>query len=202
MEAARSPYFVAWDIGLELLCRLAARHQAARDAMSNLMNSARSPVRSRILGAVHDRLPKQFCIDLVNRGLADRSKRVRGAAADCCRRFILREMLDALSQVASRETDAGVKFELEYAMGLIRDEYFVYARPDGTRAFVVRISDGYPPALLYPVPGYCAVADIEGRGPAAVAEEIRRAHNRTMRRFRWDTEDTEQGQAGTFGVSR
>ena len=72
-------------------------------------------------------------------------------------------------------------------IGLVRDGHFVYARPDGSRAFVVRVSDGYPSSLVYPSPDLCTEADIDERGPAAVAEEIRRfVGNRQDRPFRWD----------------
>jgi len=191
LEAAAAPHQVAWEIGMHFLCRLGARHEPAREAMRGLMRSRKAEVRARLLGAVHDRLPKEFCIELARRGLADKSKRVRGVAAIVCRCFILTEMLDDLRQAASAEADPAAKWEMELAVGLIRDTYFVYPRPDGSRAFVVRLSDGCPAEMLWPGPGWCTPADIDRRGPAAVAEEIRRVSGRTVRPFRWSEQAAE-----------
>jgi hypothetical protein len=187
IEAARSPYLVAWDIGMEFLCRLAATHQVARDLMWDFMLSRKAELRVRVLGAMHDRLPKEFCLSLVRRGLIDVSKRVRQAAADRCGRFLFREMLADLSRAASVEPDPETKFEIEFATGIVRDGYFIYSRPDGSQAFVVRIADGYPAVLCWPGPAYRTEAGIKERGPRVVAEEIRRVSGRTWRPFRWDT---------------
>lgn len=187
IEAARSPYIVAWDIGMHFLCRLAAAHDVARDAMRNLMAYGKSQVRVNLIGVLHDRLPKEFCIEIIRRALTDKSKRVRDVAADRARVLILHELLPDLTRRAEDEVEPKMKFAMNWAVALIRDRYFVYPRPDGSQAFVVRISDGYPAELLYPGPGWCTQADIDERGPQAVAEEIRRVSGRTQRRFRWDT---------------
>lgn len=187
LEAARSPYAIAWDIGLHFLCRLAAAHEVARDGMRDLMAGGKARVRMYLLAVLHDRLPKEFCIELIRRGLADTSKRVREVAADQARILILHELLPDLIRSAEAEPEAEMKFAMNWAIALIRDRYFVYTGPDGSRAFVVRISDGYPAELLYPGEGWCTEADLDERGPKAVAEEIRRTSGRTQRRFRWDT---------------
>jgi hypothetical protein len=124
---------------------------------------------------------------------------VRGAAANVCRCFILTEMLDDLRQAASAEADPATKWEMELAVGLIRDTYFVYARPDGSRAFVVRLSDGIPASMLWPGPGWCTPEDIDRRGPSAVAEEIRRTNGRTARPFRWCKQTAEPRDAADLG---
>jgi hypothetical protein len=187
IEAARSPYLVAWDIGMHFLCRLAAAHEVALDAMRNLMACRMFRVRVNLIAVLHDRLPKEFCIEIIRRGLADKSKRVREVAAGQARVLILHELLPELCRCAEGEVEAEMKLAMICAIALIRDRYFVYSRPDGSQAFVVRISDGYPAALLYPGPAWCTQADIDERGPKAVAEEIRRVSGRTRRKFRWDT---------------
>lgn len=186
IEAARSPYLVAWDIGMHFLCRLAAGYEVARDSMRDLMACGKSQVRVNLIAVLHDRLPKEFCIEIIRRGLADESKRVREIAADRARILILHELLPDLIRREADELEPKMKFAMKWAISLIRDCYFVYHRPDGSRAFVVRISDGCPAELLYPGPGWCTQADIDERGPKAVAEEIRRVSGRTQRRFRWD----------------
>jgi hypothetical protein len=187
IEAARSPHMVAWDIGMHFLCRLAAAHDVAREAMRNLGAYRKSGVRSNLILVLHDRLPKEFCIEMIRRALTDKSKRVRGLAADQARILILHELLPDLTRRADHEVEPKLKFAMKWAIALIRDRYFVYPRPDGSQAFVVRISDGCPAQILYPGPGWCTQADIDERGPKAVAEEIRRVSGQTQRKFRWDT---------------
>ena len=77
IDAARSPYIVAWDIGMHFLCRVAlAMHEVGRNAMRNLLACGKAQVRVNLITELHDRLPKEFCIELIRRGLVDRSKRV------------------------------------------------------------------------------------------------------------------------------
>ena len=62
LDAARSTYFVAWDIGMQLLCKLGGRHRVAHEAMRNLMEAGKATLRGRVLGALHDRLRLDPCI--------------------------------------------------------------------------------------------------------------------------------------------
>ena len=187
VDAARSPYFVAFDIGMHFLCRIAAMHEVARSAMRNLLASGKAQVRVNLIRVVHDRLPKEFCIELIRRGLTDRSKRVREVAAEQARILLLHELLPDLQQSEENEDDAKMKFAMNGAIALIRDGYFVNTHPDGSKSLVVRISDGYPAHFFSPGPGYCLQANIDERNPQAAAAEIRRVHGRTERKFRWDT---------------
>ena len=190
VEAARSRYFVSWDIGMRFLSRLAAKHSVAREVMADLMLTGTAAERVRGLRSLWDHLPKSFCLNLIRQGLRDRSKRVRQAAADHALCLILSEMVDELSQAASVETDGETRWQMEHAVALIRDGYHLFTRPDGTETFVVRISDGFPAKLLYPVPGWCSEADIKRKGAKAVAEEVRRqTSGATDRPFRWQKDE-------------
>jgi hypothetical protein len=191
VEAARSRYFVSWDIGMRFLSRLAAKHSVAQEVMADLMMTGKAAEKVRVLGALWDHLPKSFCINLIRQGFRDRSKLVRQTAANVARCLILSEMVDALCQAATVERDPETKWHMEHAVALIRDGYHLYNLPDGTETFVVRISDGFPAELLYPVPGRCTDADIKLKGPKAVAEEIRRqtsGTDGTRREFKWPRE--------------
>lgn len=191
LEAARSRYMVSWDIGMRFLSRLAAKHSTARECMADLMMTGKAAEKIHVLGALWDHLPKSFCVNLVRQGLNDRSKLVRQAAANVARCLILSEMIDELCRAAAEERDPETKWQIEHAVALIRDGYHLYNRPDGTEAFVVRISDGFPAELLYPGAGWCTDADIKQKGPRAVAEEIRRQTSDTdptRRPFNWPPE--------------
>jgi hypothetical protein len=186
VEAARSAYLVAWDIGMRFLSRLGARHAVAREVMVDLMTAGKAAEKIRVLGALWDHLPKAFCVKLIRQALKDRNKRVRQAAANVARCLILSEMVDELCDAAGLERDAETKWAIEHAVALIRDGYDLYKRPDGSKAFVVRISDGFPAKLSYPGPGWCTEEDIKQKGPKAVADEVRRQNSgATERAFRW-----------------
>jgi hypothetical protein len=195
LEAARSRYFVSWDIGLQFLCRLGARHEVARQAMRELFLAGRADLRGRVLACVHDRLPKPFCIELVRRGLADRSKNVRGTAANVCRGYLLAELLPDLARAAENETDAATAFEMSCAIALIRDGYFVYRRPDGSQALMVRISDGFPAETMWPGPDWWPNSNVDDAGARSIAAQVRQLHGRTPRPFRWDAEAAERSAA-------
>lgn len=159
--------------------------------MADLMMTGKAAEKVRVLGALWHHLPKSFCMNLIRQGIRDRSKLVRPTAANVARCLILSEMVDALCQAATIERDPETKWHIEHAVALIRDGYHLYQLPDGTEAFVVRISDGFPAELLYPVPGRCINSDIKQKGPEAVAEEIRRqisGTDGTRREFKWPRE--------------
>jgi hypothetical protein len=187
VEAARSPYLVSWDIGLRFLCRLGARYEGARQAMRRLMETGKADLRGRTLASTHDRLPKDFCIELVRRGLADRSKSVRTVAGQVCLRLLLTEMLPELEQAARSEPHPKSKFDLEWSIGLLRDAFFLYPRPDGSQALVVRISDGVPLQLVWLSPPWCPESVTDKHQAKIYADEFRRVRGNTRRRFRWDT---------------
>jgi hypothetical protein len=86
------------------------------------------------------------------------------------------------------EGDSETKWQIGHAVALIREGYDLYKRPDGSEAFVVRISDGFPATLHWPGSAYTE-ADIRKRGAKAVAEEVRRQNSSaTQRPFRWPNE--------------
>ncbi len=188
VEAAQSRYLVSWDIGMTFLSRLGWKHSVARDVMADLVLTGNADERARVLGTLSDHLPKSFCVHLIRQGLNDRSKLVRQTAANVSRCLILSDVADELCMAASVERDAETKWQIRHALALIRDGYDLYNRPDGSEAFVVRISDGFPAKLLYPGPAYTK-ADIRQRGAQAVAEEVRRQNSSaTQRPFKWPRE--------------
>ena len=92
-------------------------------------------------------------------------------------------MVPELCEVAAAELDPETKSQMKAAAALIRDGYHLYARDDGTQAFVVRISDGFPAKLLYPGDGWCTPEDIKRKGAKVVAEDLRRQCDATKRAF-------------------
>jgi hypothetical protein len=193
VEAACSSYFVSWDIGLRFLCRLGARHEVARQAMRRLIGTGRAELRGRTLACVHDRLPKEFCIEMARQGLTDRSKGVRAVAAQVCLGLGLTEMLTELEAAAGAECRPETKVDLEWSIGLLRDAFFLYPRADGSQALVVRISDGVPLEIVWLGPPWCPES-VTDRGEAKhYADEFRRLRGRTRRPFRWDMEGGEPG---------
>jgi hypothetical protein len=195
VDAARSPYFVSWDIGLRFLCRLGARHEVARQAMRTLVETGRANMRGRTLASVRDRLPKEFCIEMARRGLADKSKSVRVAAGQLCLRLLLTEMLTELEVTARSECHPKTRLDFDWSIGLLRDAYFLYPQPNGSQALVVRLSDGVPLELVWLGPPWCPESVSDRAEAKHYADNFRRLRGRTHRPFRWDTEGAEAGAA-------
>lgn len=187
VTAARSPNKLAWDMGVYFLTRLAARHEVARAALDALATDRLAELRGRALMALNDALPKSFCIDLVRRGLADRSRRVRDIGADMCRRLLLVDLLPELIAAAEAETHAMAKLQMEIFVGIIREGYHIYPDPDGTLRVVVRITEGVPAAMCFPGSGWHPYPITDYGVAKALAERIRRETDVTKRPFRWDS---------------
>jgi hypothetical protein len=172
VDAARSPYFVSWGIGFRFLCRLGARYDVARQAMRGLAQASYAELRVRALASLHDRLPKEFSIELARRGLADRSRRVRTASGNVCLQLLLTELLPELEEAARAESHPETKLGLESSVGLLRDAFFLYPLPNGRRSLTVRISDGFPLGLVTLGPPWCPEDVADARAAKLYAENF------------------------------
>src|SRR5262249_21747056 len=184
--AARSRYFIAWDVGMTFLVRLAEEHLAARHIMGDIMSSGKAQEKVRVLALLCDRLPRTFCVGLIRQGLHDRGRFVREQAAERCDRLLLTEVLSELVVCAAGEKHPETRFAMEFHIGMMRDGYFMYDRPDGSRALAVRL-DGTPGGWCWP--GQVTPADIERKGIQTIIAEVREQQSfLTSRPLRWSVE--------------
>jgi len=163
-----------------------------------LMAAGRAGTRVRAIQAINDGLPRELCLEIARRGLADRSRLVRHGATEVCRCYLFTELLSEVDATAATEAHPPTRREMQIAAGLIRDVYFRYARDDGSPAFVVRVSDGRPASMLWPGLGWCPEPR-DDREAREFADRIRRQLAHTWRPFRWDRGPAKPGAAPDRG---
>jgi hypothetical protein len=187
LAASRSNHHGVWDIGLRMLGRLGSRHRSAVSALEQLYVSSRAMLRCRIVTALSDNLPREFCVKMAKRGLNDNAKSVRVGAGQTCLRLSLAELVAEMERVAQNESCPKAKLDMQCSIGLLRDGFFLWPRPDGTHSFMVRISDGVPLHIVHLCPPWCPepIFDMEEARP--YADEFRRVRGQTRSPFRWDT---------------
>lgn len=167
VQAIRCRLQAVREIGCPLLAELARAHAAARDAFRELMTSRKPSERlSAVLGLSRD-MPRELLIEILSRGLDDRSKRVREWAAEQSWVLQVQEMGPALLRRVGTETDATFKRDLLSAVGLLRDGYVIKQNQDGSLL------------LSFTLPGGGVMSqeitqeDIDlGRVPAIVAQKV------------------------------
>src|SRR5262245_19320642 len=194
LAAARSSRFAVWDIGLRMLCRVAGRHALALAALEGLFDSGTAMLRCRVVTSFRDCLPREFCVHMARRGLADRTKSVRVGAGDTCLRLLLKELLTEMCRVEQNEKCPKARLNMRCSIGLLRDGFFLWPRDeDGSRLFEVRISEGVPGEFIYLGPPWCPESVSTEEEARRYAEEFRRVQGRTHRPFRWDDEGRTSG---------
>ena len=194
LAAARSSHYGVWDIGLRMLCRVAGRHALALAALEGLFDSGNAMLRCRVVTSLRDCLPREFCVHLARRGLADRTKSVRVGAGQTCERLLLKELLDEMIRVEQNEKCAKARLDMRCSIGLLRDAFFLWPPDeDGSRALEVRISEGVPGEFVYLGPPWCPESVSTEEEARRYAEEFRRTQGRTLRPFRWDDEGRTSG---------
>ena len=194
LAAARSSRFGIWDIGLRMLGRLGGRHTRALAAMEGLFDSGTAMLRCRVVTSLRDCLPREFCVHMARRGLADRAKSVRVGAGDTCLRLLLKELLTEMSRVEQNEKCPKARLDMRCSIGLLRDGIFLWPPDeDGSRALEVRTSEGVPEEITYLGPPWCPESIATDKEARPYAEEFRRVQGRTLRPLRWDAEGQTNG---------
>jgi len=194
LAAARSSRFGVWDIGLKTLCRVAGRHALALAALEGLFDSGKAMLRCRVVTSLRDCLPREFCVHLARRGLADRTKSVRVGAGETCQRLLLKELLGEMIRVEQNEKCAKARLEMRCSIGLLRDAFFLWpADDDEPPTLWVRVSDGVPEHITDLGPPWCPESVWTDEEARPYVEEYRRVQGRTDRPFRWDDEGRTSG---------
>lgn len=104
VAAASCRYVRVWEIGADLLNRLAVRHSAAQNAIINLLRDRKADIRFHaivLLGLSH--LPGALARSLIRLGLRDRSYQVRGKVAEAACQLGLTDLIADLEFARSDE---------------------------------------------------------------------------------------------------
>ena len=175
--AAMHSEFVIWDVGLLLLSHLGESQSDARSRIAELAHSRKMEHRRRSIQYISDRYPSSFCRSLLSELLCDRSAKIRGFSASRIERLNLREMIPTLEVALQQESHAGARFEIEFSLALLRDNYFEYENTNGY-TMVLRCDQLFPPVHHWPshIAGERVSRDTVGRHGIPVAiEEMRQS---------------------------
>ncbi len=194
LAAARSSRYGVWDIGLRMLCRVGGRHALGLAALEGLFDGGSAMLRCRVVTSLRDCLPREFCVHLARRGLADRAKSVRVGAGETCQRLLLKELLGEMIRVEQNETCEKARLPMRCSIGLLRDAFFLWPSDDDEPpSFIVRVSEGVPEVIVDLGPPWCPESVSTDEEARPYAEEFRRVQGQTHRPFRWDDEGRTNG---------
>ena len=109
IRAAFQRWKLVYESGLSLLMYAAAREPAAQDALRELVESRRCETRYRVIACLSTCLPHSLLMNLLRRGLDDRSHRVRRISAQQAGSLRLMEMVGTLRSKLNDETHPRVR---------------------------------------------------------------------------------------------
>ncbi|MCA8993589.1 MAG: HEAT repeat domain-containing protein [Planctomycetaceae bacterium] len=115
---------IVWEVALPLLSQLAGSSDLARQCIQRMSTERNSELRRRSIQYLDDFYPRSFCIQLLHALLQDRSAKVRGFAASRIEGLGLVELLPNLKTALHSEKNKVARFELDYALCLLRDGYY------------------------------------------------------------------------------
>jgi len=144
IQAAKSPYLVAFDIGTEMLVRLAVNNLTAQSVIREIILGARKEnERFRMIAALNNDLPREFTIELLRKALYDKGKRVREKAAAMADTLELKELLPEIDKCLHSESHPITKKGIELHAAMLRDGYLLKKIEDGNYSLTVRINNGW-----------------------------------------------------------
>ncbi|SMP80116.1 hypothetical protein SAMN06265222_1453 [Neorhodopirellula lusitana] len=176
-EAAMHSRSLTWDVGLQLLARLGEDSDEARACIAKLAESSKMEQRRRSIQYISDRYPRPFCVTLLSKLLSDRSAKVRGFAAYRMELLNLKELTPLLQDAIKLEGNDEARFELEFALGLLRDNYY-QCENAGQYKLILRCDRQFPPYKVWPgqISGKPITrASVEEHGISIAFEEMRRS---------------------------
>jgi hypothetical protein len=126
LKAVQHTSRVVADVGAERLMGLAEKHNIVLDTLRELFESGKSKDRFMIIAYLIETLPRDFLLDIVGKGLSDKSTQIRWKAAQACGSIGLKELLPLMENRLSLEKSANALHALKTSIGILRDGYYLY----------------------------------------------------------------------------
>jgi len=147
VSAVRNRFAPVWEVGTDLLFRLARKHAAARDAIRSLMCSTKVTDRFHViamLGHLSESVafPKRFSMELIRTALRDKGNRVREKGAQAAERLCLTELVPDLEACLKTECNESPKWAMQHHLLLLRDGYYL-EYINGSPELTIRTKDGF-----------------------------------------------------------
>lgn len=153
----------------ELLQSLSLRWPAAATrAIVDLFASTKAHARFAALCSTTEHTEPEVLRTILQRGLTDKSSRVRWKAADRAERLERRDLLSDLQQAIAAEKSAKTRQTLQYSHEMLRDGYIVKDAVNGRVMIWLRTPRGSSGHEV-------DVAAIKEKGIASVVAELRRS---------------------------
>ena len=168
VDAAAHPRLLVAMNASELLQALSARWPAAiSHAIDDLLGSAKAHARFAALCSTTKHTEPEVLRTMLQRGLTDKSARVRWKAADRAERLERRDLLPDLERAITAEKNAKTRSTLQYHQRMLRDGYAAEDRAGGRVSIWLRTPQGYS--------GHDVDASaVKERGIASVVAELRK----------------------------
>jgi len=130
LKAVQDKSRVVADVGAWRLLDLAENHKIVLDALRSLFTSKKASERWRVIAYLRSTLPRDFLIDIVSKGLTDKSSAVRLIAADACVGIGLKELLPLVENLLFIERDVNLQDVKSY-IGLLKDGHHLHYSSNG-----------------------------------------------------------------------
>jgi hypothetical protein len=132
VKAASSPHKLVFETGCHLLVQLATTQPICQQAIDRMASSRDSTARFHAVAYLNASLPEPLRLSVIDRGLSDRSSRVRAKAVEQAETFGLHHLLPRLEAMISSEPRADVQRCLALHVPLLRDGFRLEPIPDGS----------------------------------------------------------------------
>lgn len=139
---------------------------AAQQAVARMAQHSHSRVRAWAMVDLGRRAPRALLLEVLGRGLSDRSAEVRQHAADQALSHCLRELLPAMEAAAARERNAIVQRDLARCHRLLRDRYILTPAGGGQVELTAAFEGGGVGST------FVSRAELKARGAEAIASEM------------------------------
>lgn len=125
VEAARSERATLYSTATLLLAKLTVQHGEARNAVLEMIADKKYQVRCNALLCLSSRSPHKFRLAVVQKGLDDKSARVRALASHQARHLNLPTLIPKLEYLAKNETNQNALKDIQLHLHLLRDGYAI-----------------------------------------------------------------------------
>jgi hypothetical protein len=142
---------------------LAEKHPVVLNVLRKLFSSKKNNERFIVIAYLRSNFPREFLLEIVSKGVTDRSSFIRWKAAQVCGHKGLKELLPLIESRLSDETNDNALYELKSSIGLLKDGYYLH------------YTDGHPWLTIKKITGqiislYLNQEQIDKEGLSAIVE--------------------------------
>jgi hypothetical protein len=167
VEAASNPRASLFKNAIELLAKLADQYLEAQEAVLAMVRDPHWNVRFNAICCLEKPTPLAMTLQMLRKGLRDRSAKVRWKAADRALYLGVRELVPELERADAFEKHEAAKTEISYSLSLLRDGYSLRQWPDGGFAVSTFTTNGISARKV-------SQSELRRRGIETIVAEIAR----------------------------